>query len=91
MLDRHEIMVATEGVPLTGGRRRREKEMDEVQFQRRDRVLVTEEAIRPWTGTVRAVKPSSKSGIWLEIARDDGGVYVIPIAMVSRLPEEVVA
>lgn len=38
---------------------------------RGDRVVVTEQGIRPWTGDVGAIKHSTVSGWWLEIARDD--------------------
>lgn len=38
------------------------------------RVEVTEENIRPWSGTVTSVKQSQLSGTWLEIRRDDDGM-----------------
>jgi hypothetical protein len=39
------------------------------------RVIVRELGIAAWQGTVRAVKPSSVSGWWAEIERDDGSGY----------------
>jgi hypothetical protein len=46
-------------------------------LERGDRVTVTEEHIRPWTGTVNSVKPSKESGWWVDVARDDGIIMSI--------------
>ncbi len=53
-------------------------------LKRGDEVTVTEENIRPWIGKVLTVKPSPKSGLWVEVQTDDGGVWTIPAAKVSR-------
>lgn len=45
--------------------------------QRGDRVWVHEEGIRPWRGRVLSVKPSSKSGLWIEVRRADGATFAI--------------
>jgi len=43
-----------------------------VPAQRRDRVEICEGPnLRPWTGTVMSVKPSSVSGWWLDVREDD--------------------
>ncbi len=47
------------------------------ELQRGDRVLVREQGIQPWTGTVNAVKPSKVSGWWVDVDRDDVGVWSI--------------
>lgn len=50
------------------------------------RVEVTEENIRPWTGTVTSVKQSQLSGTWLEVRRDDDGMtYGVPENLVREL------
>ncbi len=52
-------------------------------MRRGDEVTVTETNIRPWTGTVLTVKPSRKSGDWVEVQREDGGVWVVPAGKVT--------
>lgn len=47
-------------------------------FDRGEDVVVTEEGIRPWGGTVLAVKWSPRSGWWCEVDREDGsGVWYV--------------
>lgn len=46
-------------------------ELGEAPFERGDRVEITEEGIRPWTGVVTALKPSFASGWWIDVKRDD--------------------
>lgn len=46
-------------------------EYAEPTIARGDAVYVKEQGIAPWTGTVTAVKPSSVSGWWADINRDD--------------------
>ncbi len=47
------------------------------QLERGDRVQVFEEGIQPWSGTVNSVKPSKESGWWVDVDRDDVGIYSI--------------
>ena len=53
---------------------------------RGDTVIVTEPGIRPWAGTVLSVKPSPKTGTWVEV-RDhrDGATWAIPEANHGQL------
>lgn len=44
------------------------------ELHRGDRVVVTETGIRPWYGTVTTMKPSSVSGWWVDIRREDDGM-----------------
>lgn len=53
------------------------------EIRRGATVTVTETNIRPWTGVVLAVKPSKKSGLWIEVQRDDGTVWSMPEWVVS--------
>lgn len=54
-------------------------------INRGDQVLVTEENISPWTGEATAVKPSVKSGWYIEVRRnDDGMTWSIPSRHVVR-------
>ncbi len=57
-------------------------------LQRGDRVTVTEEHIRPWTGTVNAVKPSKESGWWVDVDRDDVGIWSICLQTTTVEKEE---
>jgi hypothetical protein len=50
------------------------------ELQRGDRVVVTEQGIEPWSGTVQAVKPSSVSGWWADVDRDGVGTWSICLA-----------
>jgi hypothetical protein len=50
---------------------------------RGQRVTVREANIRPWEGTVAAVKWSHESGWWIDIFRDGGGYWVIHEEAVS--------
>lgn len=52
-------------------------------FQRGDKVRVLEEGIKPWVGRVTAAKPSSESGWWYEVRRDDGITLAVPEAFVE--------
>lgn len=56
-------------------------------FARGIQVEVTEENIRPWTGTVRALKFSMVSGWWAEVV-DERGTWVIPARYVTPVPPE---
>jgi hypothetical protein len=58
--------------------------MTTTELHRGDTVTVTEENIRPWEGKVLTVKPSKKSGLWVEVQRSDGGVWTMPAAKVTR-------
>lgn len=51
--------------------------------QRGDLVTVHEENCQPWQGVVLTVKPSKKSGAWVEVQRDDGTVWAMPERLVS--------
>ena len=53
-----------------------------------DRVEVHEENIRPWAGTVGAVKWSPVSGWWAEVRSDDADVTWIVAASCLRAKEE---
>lgn len=50
------------------------------EVRRGDRVQVTEENIAPWLGTVTAIKPSKVSGWWVDVDRDEVGVWSICLA-----------
>jgi hypothetical protein len=61
-------------------------ELGEAPFAKGDRVEISEEGIRPWAGTVTAVKPSFASGWWIEVLRDDGtGTWSISVVTDIRL------
>ncbi len=47
-------------------------------------VLVEEDGLRTWTGTVQAVKPSSVSGWWVDVRRNGDGTWSVPAALVRR-------
>lgn len=47
------------------------------RFRRGETVEVHEPGIRPWRGTVNAVKWSPASGWWCEVAREGVGTWVI--------------
>lgn len=47
------------------------------KLERGDRVRVEEQGITPWFGIVNAVKPSSVSGWWVDVDRDDVGIWSI--------------
>jgi hypothetical protein len=50
------------------------------ELARDDRVRVTEENIEPWLGTVNSIKLSKVSGWWIDVDRDDVGVWSICLA-----------
>lgn len=56
-------------------------------ISRRDRVRVDEQNIRPWFGTVLSVKPSRKSGWWVDVRRDDGMCMCVPADRVHVMRE----
>lgn len=54
--------------------------------KRGDRVVVTEPGIRDWTGTVKAIKPTPKHGLSIEVERDgtDHECWVVAEAHVRK-------
>jgi hypothetical protein len=55
---------------------------------RGDHVEVTEPGIRPWSGIVKALKPTPRHGLFVEIERDDTNheCYSIAESNVSEVP-----
>ncbi len=49
-------------------------------YERGERVVVTEQGLQPWEADVVALKPSSVSGWWLEVRRDDGGTWALVLS-----------
>lgn len=47
-------------------------------IRRGDVVEVDEEHRRVWIGIVLSVKPSSKTGWWVEVRDEGSGVYTVP-------------
>ena len=45
--------------------------VEDAPFVRNARVTVEQPGIRPWSGIVRTVKRSKRTGWWVEIERDD--------------------
>jgi hypothetical protein len=50
---------------------------DKPELKRGDRVTVYEDGIVPWLGIVNSVKYSKESGWWVDIDREEQGIWSI--------------
>ena len=53
-------------------------------IKRGDTVRVTEPGLRSFAGKVLNVKLSSRTGWWIDVRMDAGGVWSVPAGMVTK-------